>query len=135
MKNDTSNARMQFLMASTGSVFTKEDYQALSNQIEVHKYLINQRIPWVINWEDAVFSWVENVFHPIMQVIDRWEVRLAFTDKTESELFFDISNHWYYLLENNPRISAHDAATDYAATYGHGLGKLYSKIILPRKTA
>ncbi len=135
MKNDTSNARMQFLMASTGSVFTKADYQALSDQIEVHKYLINQTIPWTISWDDAAFSWTENVFHSIMQVIGNWEVRLAFPDKTVSELYFDISNHWYYLLEKNPRVSAYYAAVEYAATYGKGLGKLFSKILLPRNVA
>ena len=43
MKNDTSNARMQYLKASTGSVFNDTDYQALSNKIEVNNYLINQR--------------------------------------------------------------------------------------------
>ncbi len=135
MKNDTSNARMQFLMASTGSVFTKEDYQALSNQIEVHKYLINQRIPWTISWDEAAFSWTENVFHSIMQVIDNWEVRLAFSDKTESELYFEISNHWYYLLEKNSQVTAYYAAVDYAATYGKGLGKFVSKMLLPRNVA
>ena len=55
MKNDTSFARMQFLLASTGSVFNETNYQALSDQIEVHKYLINQGIPWVISWDDAAF--------------------------------------------------------------------------------
>ena len=135
MKNDTSNARMQFLMASTGSVFTKEDYQALSNQIEVHKYLINQRIPWTISWDEAAFSWTENVFRSIMQVIDNWEVRLAFSDKTESELYFEISNHWYYLLEKNSQVTAYYAAVDYAATYGKGLGKFVSKMLLPRNVA
>ena len=38
MKNETDKARMQFLKASTGSMFTEADYQALSEQIEVHKY-------------------------------------------------------------------------------------------------
>ena len=135
MKNDTSNARMQFLMASTGSVFKETDYQALSDQIEVHKYLINQSIPWVISWDDAAFSWVENVFHPIMQVVEHWEVQAAFPAKSKDELFFDISNHWYYLLEKNPNTSAHYAAIDFAATYGRGLARLISKIQRPRNVA
>lgn len=135
MKNDTSNARMQYLKASTGSVFNDTDYQALSNQIEVHKYLINQTIPWTISWDDAAFSWVENVFHPIMQVVDRWEVSSAFPALGRSQLYFDISNHWYYLLEKDPHISAHYAAIEYAAQYGKGLGKLFSKLQLPRNVA
>jgi hypothetical protein len=135
MKNDTSNARMQFLMASTGSVFNETDYQALSDQIEVHKYLINQSIPWIISWDEAAFSWVENVFSPIMQVVDQWEVQAAFPLKSKDELFFDVSNHWYYLLEKHPGISANYAAIDFAATYGKGLAKLVSRLQLPRHAA
>ncbi|MDD3823798.1 MAG: hypothetical protein WCY74_08225 [Sphaerochaetaceae bacterium] len=135
MKDDTSKARMDYLMTSTGSVFNETDYQALSDQIEVHKYLINQSIPWTITWDDAAFSWLENVYLPIMQVINKWEVRDAFAHKTLAQLFFDVSNHWYYLLEKHPRISADYAAMDYAATYGKGLGKLFSKLQRPNKVA
>jgi hypothetical protein len=135
MKNDTSFARMQFLLASTGSVFNETNYQALSDQIEVHKYLINQGIPWVISWDDAAFSWVENVFHPIMQVIDQWEVQAAFPSLTRAELFFAVSNHWYYLLEKNSETSAWYAAVDYAATYGRGLARWISRLQLPRRVA
>ena len=135
MKNDISEARMQFLLASTGSVFDETEYQALSEQIEVHKYLINRSIPWVITWDDAAFSWVENVFHPIMQVVNRWEVQAAFPEKQLSQLFFDISDHWFYMLERNPAVSAYHAAIDYAATYGKGLAKLVSKLQLPRRVA
>jgi hypothetical protein len=135
MKNDTIASRKAFLLNSTGTVFTETDYQALSDQIEVHKYLINQNIPWTISWDDAAFSWLENVFQPIMQVVDRWEIRSAFNHLDRAQLFFDISNHWYYLLEKDPSTYASYAAVDYAAAYGRGLGKWMSKLILPKKVA
>ncbi len=135
MKDDTKKAKMKFLLASTGSVFNDTDYQALSEQIEVHKYLINQKISWIISWEDAAFSWVENVFHPIMQVLTRWEVRSAFNTVNTAKLYFDISNHWYYLLEKNPNVYANYAAIDYAAHYGRGLGRWLSRFILPKNVA
>lgn len=135
MNDDTRTAKMQFLLASTGSVFTEADYQALSNQIEVHKYLINQHISWTISWDDAAFSWCENVFSPIMQVVDHWEVRAAFPDMTRAQLFFAISDHWYYLMEKDPSIYANYAAIDYAANYGKGLGKFMSRLQLPKRVA
>jgi hypothetical protein len=128
MNHDSIEARTNYLLASTGSVFGHEDFQALAEQIAVHKYLINQTIPWTITWDDAAFSWLENVFSPIMQVIDRWEVRAAFPGMTSARLFFAISDHWYYLLEKDSRISAFHAAIDYAATCGTGLGRLFSKL-------
>lgn len=135
MIHDAGNARMQYLLASTDCVFEHEDYQRLAAQIEVHKYLINQRIPWTITWDDAAFSWLENVYHPIMHVIDRWEIRTAFSGSTTADLFFTISDHWYYLLQKNPQASAFHAAIEYAATYGKGLGKLFSKLQLSNKVA
>lgn len=135
MKNETDKARMQFLKASTGSMFTEADYEALSDQIEVHKYLVNQNIPWQISWDEAAFSWSENVFLPVIQVLDKWEVKSAFNHRPLSKLYFDVSDHWYYLLERDPKVSAQYAAIDYAATYGKGLGKLFSKLSLPTKVA
>lgn len=135
MKNDTGKTRMQFLLANTGFVFTETDYQALSNHIEVHKYLINQRIPWTVTWDDAAFSWLENVFRPIMQVVDRWEVLAAFPRHTRAQLFFDIANHWYYFQQKHPEADVSLAAMDYAATYGKGLGRWISKLHTPRNIA
>jgi len=135
MNNDKNKARMQFLLASTGSIFTEADYQALSDHIEVHKYLINRTIPWVITWDDAAFSWMENVFSPIMQVMDQWVVRNAFPTMSLAQLYFAVSEHWYYLLQDHPEITAEAAAKDYAARNGKGLGKLLSKLSMPYRVA
>jgi hypothetical protein len=135
MNNDTNISRKNFLLETTGAVFTEADYQALSDQIEVHKYLINQNIPWTITWDDAAFSWLENVYQPIMQVVDHWEIRSAFNKHDRARIFFDISDHWYFLMEKNPSTPASLAAVDYAAKYGRGLGKWMSKLILPKKVA
>ena len=135
MNNDTNISRKNFLLETTGAVFTEADYQALSDQIEVHKYLINQNIPWTITWDDAAFSWLENVYQPIMQVVDRWEIRSAFNNLDRARIFFDISDHWYYLMQKDPTTPASLAAVDYAAKYGRGLGKWMSKLILPKKVA
>lgn len=132
---NTYNTRLNYLMTSTDSIFDEKDFTTLSDQIEVHKYLINQVIPWTITWYDAAFSWLENVFHPIMQVLMRWDVRSAFAHTKIDDLFFAVSDHWYYLLEKNPDVTAQFAALDYAATYGKGLGKFVSSLRLPNKVA
>lgn len=135
MKDDSDKTRMQFLKVSTGSVFDEADYPLVADQIAVHKYLINQQIPWIISWDDAAFSWLENVFYPIMQVADLWEVRSAFPHTSRAQRYFAISNHWYYLLEKDPHISAEYAAVEYAAKYGKGLGRFLSRLMLPRNAA
>ena len=109
----------------------ESDLPLLTSQIEVHKYLINQNIPWTITDDDAIFSWLENVYRPIMQVAQMWNVRASFPDMSDSQLFFAISDHWYFLLAKDERISAQAAAINYAATYGKGLGQFISKISNP----
>ncbi|NCB01159.1 MAG: hypothetical protein EOM67_03205 [Spirochaetia bacterium] len=125
----------QFILSSTNNMFKEKDINVLLNQIEVHKYLINQDIPWTISQDDAIFSWLENVYHPIMQVINQWSVRSSFAKYSDSQLFFAISDHWYYLLAKNEKISAYSAAVNYAAQYGTGLGHIVSKLSNPLKVA
>ncbi len=126
---------MKALLQSTGNIFSQHDVEKLSQQISAHRYLINQSIPWVISDDDAAFSWQENVFQPINSVIQSWPVRNAFRDQSEAELFFAISDHWYYLLAEDSRVSAFTAAVDYAARYGKGLGKLISRFANPNRAA
>ncbi len=135
MDKDSKKIATLYLSGKGSSEFSTKDYQALSDQVLVHKYLINQGIPRTISWDEAAFSWAENVFTPIMQVVNRWEVRSAFPHKSLSELYFDISNHWYYLAEKDPTVSAQYAAIEYAATYGKGLGRFFSKLQIPHKVA
>ena len=125
----------QFILSSTNNMFKEEDMAVLLNQIEVHKYLINQEIPWTITQDDAIFSWLENVYQPIMQIINQWSVRSAFNHDSDAKLFFAISDHWYYLLAQDEKISAQSAAIDYAARYGTGLAHIISKITNPIKVA
>lgn len=116
-----NSLEMRTLLSHTGHIFSQEDIPRLEQQISTHMYLVNQNIPWVITRDDAIFSWQENVFTPIMDALNSWTIRLACRNLSEAELFFAVSDHWYYLLETDNRISAYDAAADYAAAYGTGL--------------
>jgi hypothetical protein len=128
-------AKEAYLLANTNGLFNKQDLPALIHQIDDHKYFVNQSIPWVISWDDAAFSWYENVFTPIMNVVTSWEVRNAFGQKNPKELYFEISQHWYYLQEKNPAIDANYAAISYAATFGKGLGRWLSRLTIGRSVA
>ncbi len=134
MKDNVTKDEL-FILSSTNNMFKEDDLSVLLNQIEVHKYLINQEIPWTITQDDAIFSWLENVYQPIMQIINLWSVRRAFNHYSEGQLFFAISDHWYFLLAQNEKISAFSAAIDFAARYGKGLAKIVSKITNPIKVA
>jgi hypothetical protein len=107
-----------------------EDWETLVEHIEVHKYFVNEKISWTISWEDALFSWYENVFTPIMYILSHRQVLKAFPDKTAGELFFDISNHWYYMQNEDNQVYYLDAAYDYLTKYGKGLSKFLALLSL-----
>ena len=60
----------------------ESEWDTLLEHIEVHKYFVNQNINWTISWDDALFSWHENVFAPIKQVLSNRQVRNAFPGKS-----------------------------------------------------
>lgn len=109
----------------------EQEWRELADHIEVHKYLINQDIKRPVTWEEAVFSWLENVYRPLSYAIDRWEIRRAFPGKTDGQLYLAISTHWHFLKERNPSVTPEDAARDFAAQYGTGIASWFSRILQP----
>lgn len=107
--------------------FSQDDWDTLEEHVETHKFLINRDIPWVISWDDAVFSWHENVFVPLRNAIQRWDVRASFPGTSDGKLYLGVSTHWYYLMQENPRVTAEVAARDFAAQYGVGLAAWFSR--------
>jgi len=133
MAKENKKESLKIMLKEDNLGLTQEsEWDALVEHIEVHKYLVNQRISWTISWKDAVFSWYENVYRPVLQAIESWEIKRAFPDMNRGQLFFAVCSHWYYMQEKNPNVPAQEAAVDFAAQYGHGLAKWFSRFLVPR---
>ena len=130
LKEHKKNTLKAILAADDLGLEKEADWDALVDHIEVHKYLINQNINWTITWHDAVFSWYENVYRPIMSIISSVQVRWAFPDMTLGQIFFAVSTHWYYMQESNPDASPLDAVHEYLSENGKGLAKFLSMLTL-----
>ena len=121
---------LQAMLRSEGMDLPHEvEWLELADHIDVHKYLINQHIGWTVSWDDAVFSWYENVYRPMRRAIETWEVRRAFADKTAGQLYLAITTHWHYLKQRDQRIGPEEAARDFAAHYGTGLASWFSRFL------
>jgi hypothetical protein len=131
----SENTKLNYVLKSTNNLFNESHAEKLFKQIEVHKYFVNRNIPKTISWEEATFSYLENVYLPLSQVINQWEVRHAFNNLSLAELFFNISDHWFYLLEKDQDTSPLYAAIDYASTYGKGLGRFVASLQIPKRVA
>lgn len=73
-------------------------YRILLRHIEVHRYLRNLDLersgdPHRLNWEEAVISWYDNVYMPMVKVIRERGLMDQFPQRTEADLYLWIAHH------------------------------------------
>ena len=101
-------------------------YDVIYNHILVHKYYLNQDMKEEIPFQEAMVSWYNNVYSPIIKIIDEDMLCLHFPGTSPSDLYVWIVKHWDYLKkENGIHYSVAEAARDFSAKYGNGKGKFF----------
>jgi len=94
-------------------------YDVIYNHILVHKYYMNEDTEEEIHLHDALFSWYQNVYFPIITIIrERW-LLVHFPGRTEADLYVWIVKHWDFLKKKYGTYSLHEAARDFSKKYGH----------------
>lgn len=90
-------------------------YQDLIEQIRVHRYYLSQERSEHVPWEEAVASWYDNLYLPVVEVIRREDALEQFPGRTEADLFLWAMNHLHYLRERyGPAVDPELAASDFA---------------------
>ncbi|HID86945.1 MAG TPA: hypothetical protein EYP55_06140 [Anaerolineae bacterium] len=93
-------------------------YRALEEHIAVHRYYLGQEQGREIPYEEAVVSWYDNVYLPVVQAIRQREILKEFPGRTEADLYVWIMDHLYYLKEQyGPAVDAQIAAADFAEQF------------------
>ena len=129
-RNDIDILKAMF--TREGLEFTREEgWNELGEHVAVHQYHLGSELNRSIDWDDAVFSWYENLFTPLMRAIDTWEVRNAFPHQKPGDLFLAMSDHWLFLKERDPLVSADAVAHSFAVHYGKGFAAFFSRFLLP----
>ncbi len=97
-------------------------YPEVLNHINVHKYYINEDSNKEISYEDAVKSWYNNVYFPIVNEIRKLNLLASFPGNTEGDLYIWIVRHWDELksISNSQKVSIESATMDYKIRYGKG---------------
>jgi hypothetical protein len=94
-------------------------YDVIYNHILVHKYYLNQRVSGEIPFSDALVSWYNNVYKPIIEIIREERLYLNFPGRTPSDLYVWIVKHWDSLKKKYGVLySVNDAARDFSQNYG-----------------
>ena len=73
-------------------------YDMLLEHIEVHRYFRDQELQHTnggtpVTWEEAVASWYDTVYMPVVEAIRDYELLHNFPDRTEADLYLWIAHH------------------------------------------
>lgn len=93
-------------------------YDALLEHISAHRWYmgIDQNRP--VEWEEAVLDWYDNVYLPVVRVIDEAEILDDFPGRTPGDLYLWIMDHRWYLREaEGEDVGPEEAALSYNEKY------------------
>lgn len=68
-------------------------YPAILEHIEVHKYFMDLEAEKEHTWEDAVASWYDNVYTPMVEAIREKHLLDEFPNRTEADLYVWLIRH------------------------------------------
>jgi hypothetical protein len=74
-------------------------YDRLLDHIATHRWYLGEHRQAEVSFEEAVTSWYDNVYIPIVQVIREQEMLKGFPHRTETDLYLWIVRHQWYLRE------------------------------------
>lgn len=98
-------------------------YVRLIEHIAVHRYFLGEEQQRKISWEEAVTSWYDNVYLPVVQAIRQHNILSDFPNRTEADLYLWITDHHYFLHEQDHEVDLEQAAVDFAERYSQRLDK------------
>ena len=94
-------------------------YSTLLQHIETHRYFLGQKRRGPVPWEEAVTSWYDTLYLPVVRIIRERGVLDHFPDRTEADLYVWIMDHLYYLREQHgPDLDPEVATDDFTRQFG-----------------
>ncbi|MBM3137008.1 MAG: hypothetical protein FJZ98_02350 [Chloroflexi bacterium] len=113
--NFFKNTRLNELRPDIGINLTiPGQYHKLLEHIDVHRYYLSQMQQREIPYQDALLSWVDNIYTPMIDVIRDQKILDHFPNRSESDLYVWIIEHLAYIQYRYPSgIGFREAAADF----------------------
>lgn len=94
-------------------------YKVLLEHIAVHRYFRGIEEGREVPYGEAVASWYDRVYLPLVGVFRRTEALAHFPGRTEADLYVWVSEHLYYLREAyGPEVDLEGAVADFVRRFG-----------------
>ncbi|HET7838828.1 MAG TPA: transcriptional regulator [Rectinemataceae bacterium] len=101
------------------SFSTPGRYDEILEHILVHKYFVNQDLARELSFAEAVWSWHENVYRPVITAIEEEGLLSRFPGRTLSDLYVFIVKHWDELKRKyGLGYPIGEAARDFGSRFG-----------------
>jgi hypothetical protein len=97
-------------------------YDVIYNHILVHKYYLNENKEEELPFGEALVSWYNNVYNPVIAIIREQWLLANFPGRTEADLYVWIIKHWDFLKKKYGTYSLAKAAGDFSKKYGQSQG-------------
>ena len=100
-------------------------FDRLQEHIDAHRFYTSEYLQREISYEEAVSSWYENIYMPLVKIIREKDILNIFPERTEADLYFWIIEHLAYLkAESNQDVSFEEAAQDFLIKFHPGFFKI-----------
>ena len=116
---------------------TAGQYDVIYNHILTHKYYMNLNQETEISMPDAILSWFDKVYMPVVQVINNAHIMGKFHHRTISDLYVWMIKYWDDLKRKfGEDYPIDQMALDFKKTYGtgffHRISNFFNKKILKK---
>lgn len=109
---------------------TPGQYDVLYQHILIHKYYINQDKAEEISMEEAILSWYNNLYQPIVSSIKKRRILRRFRGRTAADLYVWIIKYWDDLKKKfGDSITIDDAASEFSDKFGIGFLKRIGHLV------
>ena len=105
-------------------------YDVIYNHILVHKYYLNENREEEIPFSEALVSWYNNVYDPVVAIIKEQWLLVNFPGRTEADLYVWIIKHWDFLKKKYGAYSLAKAAGDFSKKYGQSKGRFFRSLAM-----
>lgn len=94
-------------------------YDRLRKHIEVHRWYLGEESEAPVSLENAVISWYDNVYLPVVEIIREQQILKKFPGRTETDLYIWIITHkWYLNQRYGGNVSDEQAVDDFTKDFG-----------------
>ena len=99
-------------------------YDVIYHHLLIHKYYINQNKTEEISLPEAITSWYENVYQPVIHVIKQQKILRKFKGRTPADMYVWLIKYWDELKQKfGNDYSLQVAAQSFTQEYGTGFFK------------